>query len=182
LASSTVTAIVDVMPAIANAGLDTVSYNSSLSMNGNIPIVGTGTWSIITGSGNILNSNQANTQVTNLQSGQNILQWTISNGACPASYDDIIIIIKDLLIPSGFSPNGDGVNDNFEINGLGDYTNVKINVFNRWGNLVYDSGDYKNNWNGKNMSGEDLSDDTYFFTLEIPKRSTIKGYVVIKRK
>jgi gliding motility-associated-like protein len=181
-ASSTVSAVVDIMPTIANAGLDTISYNSSLSMSGNVPIVGMGTWSVITGSGNISNSNQSNTQVTNLQSGQNILQWTISNGACPVSYDDVIIVIKDLTIPNGFSPNGDGVNDNFEINGLGDYTNVKINVFNRWGNLVYDSDDYKNNWNGKNMSGEDLSDDTYFYTLEIPKRNTIKGYVVIKRK
>ena len=181
-ASNTVNVIVDVMPTIANAGLDTISYNSSISMSGNVPLVGTGTWSVITGGGNILNNNQANTQVTNLQNGQNILQWTISNGACPASYDDVIIIIKNLIVPNGFSPNGDGVNDNFEINGLEEYSLVKINVFNRWGNLVYDSDDYKNNWNGKNMSGEDLSDDTYFFTLEIPNKNNIKGYVVIKRK
>ncbi|HTA61522.1 MAG TPA: gliding motility-associated C-terminal domain-containing protein, partial [Bacteroidia bacterium] len=180
--SNTINVVVDAMPTIANAGPDAISYNSSLVMSGNVPLVGTGVWSVVTGSGSFLNNNQANAQVTNLQSGQNVLQWTISNGACPASYDDVIIIIKDLIIPNGFSPNGDGTNDAFEINGLEEYTNVKINVFNRWGNLVYDSGDYKNNWNGKNMSGEDLSDDTYFFTLQIPNKNTVKGYVVLKRK
>jgi gliding motility-associated-like protein len=182
LATNTISVSVDAMPTIANAGLDTTLYNSSLIMNGNIPLVGTGVWSIITGSGSIINSTQANTQVNNLPNGETVLQWTISNGACPASYDEVIVVVKNLVVPNGFSPNGDGVNDNFEVVGLEEYTNVKINVFNRWGNLVYDSGDYKNNWNGKNMSGEDLSDDTYFFTLEIPNKDAIKGYVVLKRK
>ena len=180
--TDTLTASVDAIPTIANAGTDTILYASSLSLNGNIALVGTGTWSVISGSGTILNNTNANSQVTNLQSGQTILQWTISNGVCPASFDDVVITIKDLLIPNGFSPNGDGVNDNFEIKGLEEYNNVKINVFNRWGNLVFDNSDYKNNWNGKNTSGEDLSDDTYFFTLEIPNRSHLKGYVILKRK
>ncbi len=173
---------VDVLPTVANAGRDTSIYASSLSLNGNVALVGTGSWSVISGSGNIINNTSANTQITNLQSGQTILQWAISNGACPISFDDIAITIKDLLIPNGFSPNGDGVNDNFEIKGLEEYSNVKINVFNRWGNLVYDNGDYKNNWNGKNLSGEDLSDDTYFFTLEISSKNKINGYVTLKRK
>ena len=86
------------------------------------------------------------------------------------------------MIPNGFSPNGDGVNDNFEVKGLDEFTGVKLNVFNRWGSTVYENGDYKNNWNGKNLSGEDLSDDTYFFILEIPNKKTYNGYVVLKRK
>jgi gliding motility-associated-like protein len=180
--TDTVKVNVDIIPTLANAGRDTVIYATSISLNGNTPLVGSGSWSVITGNGTILNSTNANTQITSLQSGQTILQWTISNGACPASFDEIIVFVKDLLIPNGFSPNGDGVNDNFEIKGLEEYSNVKMNVFNRWGNLVYDTGDYKNNWNGKNMSGEDLSDDTYFFTVEISSKNKINGYVTLKRK
>ena len=110
------------------------------------------------------------------------MQWTISNGACPASYDQIIVDVKELVIPNGYSPNGDGTNDNFEVIGLTYFSNVKLNVFNRWGNLVYESSDYKNDWNGKNALGEDLSDDTYYYTLEIPGTKTYKGFVVLKRK
>ena len=180
--SNTVAIYVDNIPSTANAGKDTTIYDSFISLNGNIPLIGTGAWSVISGSGSFINSTSANTQVTNLQVGQNILQWTISNGACPVSYDDVTIIVKDFMVPNGFSPNNDGVNDYFEINGLDAYTNVKLQVFNRWGNLVYESDDYKNNWNGKNKSGEDVSDDTYFFTLEIQNKNSVKGYVVLKRK
>lgn len=85
-------------------------------------------------------------------------------------------------MPNGFSPNGDGMNDNFEIPGLTQYGNVKLEILNRWGNLVYQNSSYKNDWGGKNSGGEDLTDDTYFYTLEIPDKKTFKGYVVLKRK
>jgi gliding motility-associated-like protein len=170
------------MPTTAYAGKDTTIYNSSIYLTGNIPLIGTGTWSDISGGVSFANNSTANTQVTNLQAGQNVLKWAISNGACPVSYDDVIITVKSFVIPNGFSPNNDGLNDYFEINGLDEYSNTKLQVFNRWGNLVYESGDYKNNWGGKNMSGEDLSDDTYFYTLEISSKNTMKGYLVLKRK
>jgi gliding motility-associated-like protein len=170
------------MPTIAHAGMDTTIYNSFISLTGNVPLIGSGIWSVISGSGTFVNGNSASTEVNNLQTGQNVLQWTITNGACPTSFDDITITVKALIIPNGFSPNGDGVNDYFEITGIGEYNNVKLNVFNRWGNQIYESTDYKNDWNGKNMSGENLSDDTYFYTLEIPNKNTFKGYVILKRK
>ena len=169
-------------PTLAYAGRDTVIYTSTLFLNGNIALVGMGTWSVISGSGNFSNNNTASVVVSNLQVGQNVLQWAISNGTCPVSSDDIIVTVKDLMVPNGFSPNGDRVNDNFEINGLDEYNQVTLHVLNRWGNMVYESSDYKNNWNGKNMSGEDLSDDTYYFTLKIDSKNTVKGYVVLKRK
>ncbi len=181
-ATNTIAVSVDSMPTIAHAGIDTTIYNSSISLNGNVPLIGSGIWSVFSGSGTFVNNNSANTQVSNLQTGQNILQWTISNGACPVSFDDVIITVEALIIPNGFSPNGDATNDYFEIRGLEDYNNVKLNVFNRWGNEVYESTDYKNDWSGKNMSGENLSDDTYFYTLEIPNKNTFKGFVVLKRK
>jgi hypothetical protein len=54
-----------------------------------------------------------------------------------------------------------------------------VSIFNRWGNLVYDSGDYKNDFKGISNSGEELADDTYYYILEI-RNKIYKGYFVIK--
>jgi len=69
-----------------------------------------------------------------------------------------------IILPDGFSPNGDGINDEFvivhPIN-----TKVELEVYSRSGNLVYESTDYKNDWDGKgsgNFFGRDLIDGTYF--------------------
>ncbi len=180
--SDTVNILVYSNPTIANAGSDMTQYSISANMNGNTPVTGTGSWAVISGSGTFANSANPTTQVTNLQFGQNIIRWTISNGVCPASFDDVIITINELSIPNGFSPNSDGANDNFEIPGITQFTNVKLEVFNRWGNLVYESTDYKNDWSGKNATAEELTDDTYYFTLQIPNQKTYKGFVVLKRK
>ena len=57
-----------------------------------------------------------------------------------------------------------------------------MQVFDKWGDLVFEQTNYKNDWSGKNSVGEDLTDDTYYFTLEITGKKTYKGYIVLKRK
>ena len=55
-----------------------------------------------------------------------------------------------VFIPEGFSPNGDGVNDVFYIKGLKNYPKAKLTIFNRWGQIVYESPlGYQNDWNGE---------------------------------
>lgn len=169
-------------PTTANAGPDVTIFGTSTNLNANTPVIGTGSWSLVSGSGIFANSTNPSTQVSGLSFGDNIFGWTISNGVCPNSYDEVIIHVNDLMVPNGFSPNGDHVNDNFEIQGIDLFNNVKLEVFNRWGNLVYENSSYKNDWDGKNLSGEDLTDDTYYFTLTITSSKTYKGFVVLKRK
>jgi gliding motility-associated-like protein len=139
-------------------------------------------WSLTSGSASFVNVSDPITIVSNLQSGANILTWTISNGVCPTTSDSITIYIDEVKIPNGFSPNGDNINDNYEIPGLWQYTNVEFNVFNRWGNLVYSNPDYSNNWDGKNINGDILSDDTYYFTLKLSDENIVTGYLVLKRE
>jgi gliding motility-associated-like protein len=74
------------------------------------------------------------------------------------------------FIPQGFSPNGDGVNDAFKINGLKDTELNELIIFNRWGGVVYASEDYKNDWIGQSNqgivaigAGQGLPDGTYFY-------------------
>ena len=76
------------------------------------------------------------------------------------------VFCDELVIYSGFSPNGDGVNDNFVIQGLDKYPNNHLIIFNRWGNQVYGSSHYKNDWGGT-FDGKELPDGTYFYILEL---------------
>jgi gliding motility-associated-like protein len=98
-------------------------------------------------------------------------------------------VVKDLIlnIPEGFSPNNDGVHDFFVIiKPLN--TTIDLEVFNRWGNVVFSSNNYNNDWNGKgtgNFAGQDLVDGGYYYTLRAVddkgKVQVFKGFVIIQR-
>ncbi len=180
--TDTVRVLVSPLPTYANAGFDASVSSSTITLSANTPTIGNGTWSLVSGSGTFTSVISPNTNVSGLGFGDNVFGWTISNGICPDSYDEVIIHVNDLVVPNGFSPNGDFVNDVFEIPGIDIAGSAKLEVFNRWGNLVYENDDYKNNWAGKNLAGEDLTDDTYYYTLVIAKTKVYKGFLVLKRK
>ncbi len=104
------------------------------------------------------------------------------NGSCSSISN--IIIIKDCLpppitIPNVFTPNGDGKNDVFRIDSLSHYPGSKLEIYNRWGNLIYESSDYQNNWNGvSQQSNKKCSDGVYFYILNLgTKKNSYKGFV-----
>ena len=113
----------------------------------------------------------------------------------PAYYceDDIIteqfeveVYHKDLFIPSGFSPNGDGVNDTWRIRGIEGYPNNYIRIFNMWGNRVYHKHGYRNEWRGENQlqlyyGDGKLPESTYFYLVDLGDGSKpLTGFVYIK--
>jgi gliding motility-associated-like protein len=72
-----------------------------------------------------------------------------------------------LSIPNAFSPNGDGFNDLWIIEGLELYTNVKLRIFDRWGTRVYYSGNAADEpWNGT-LSGRKLPIDSYHYIIDL---------------
>ena len=73
----------------------------------------------------------------------------------------------DVVIAGGFSPNRDGIDDKFIILRPGG-TTIKLQIFNRWGNVVYQNNNYQNDWDGKgvgNLLGQDLPAGTYYYTV-----------------
>jgi mucin-2 len=65
-----------------------------------------------------------------------------------------LTVCNDIIIPDGFSPNGDGINDDFEIaNLVNAYPNYSIEIYNRYGNLIYTANRTKPNWNGTSSEG-----------------------------
>lgn len=88
-------------------------------------------------------------------------------------------IIGNIRIPNVITPNGDGKNDVFRIQGIERYPKNTLAIFNRWGNEVYRSATaYKNNWNGNG-----LSEGTYYYVLKIiskeNKEEAFTGWVTI---
>ncbi len=114
--------------------------------------------------------------------------WEASDGkeyVLVPAYVKITITQQEVFIPEGFSPNGDGVNDNFVIKGADKYI-IKLKVFNRWGNLVYESNYYQNDWQGNSNVGVSLSkklpDGTYYYIIDLQNGEKPKlGYITIKR-
>lgn len=75
---------------------------------------------------------------------------------------DVEVIACQIIIPNIFTPNGDGSNDFLVFENLDYYPDNKLVVYNRWGKVVYEKNGYQNDWDGDNYS-----DGTYFFLLEL---------------
>ncbi|MDD4712277.1 MAG: gliding motility-associated C-terminal domain-containing protein [Bacteroidales bacterium] len=103
------------------------------------------------------------------------------SGSTITNDDPTIVKIKsDFFIPNVFTPNGDGINDYFEIVGLSAFSNAQLTIFNRWGNVVYYNSAYSNNWDGSGLNG-----GTYYYLLVLKKESeverTFNGWVLVKK-
>jgi gliding motility-associated-like protein len=180
--SSNVTIHVDLAPDSAFAGNDISTDVPFVQLAANTPAVGYGRWLVISGAGDFSAEANASSAITGLETGQNILQWEISNGSCPSKKDEIIITLNPLHIPNAFSPNSDNKNDVFEVPGLEYYPSVNFKVFNKWGSIVYSNDNYKNEWTGRNRENEALIDDTYYYILEVSPEMKYSGFVLIKSK
>ncbi len=82
--------IINNEPSEAFAGHDRPVCVDTVALSGSVPVYGVGTWTLLSGSGNIVDSSQTNTIVTNLAVGQNRFRWTIDNNGC-TSYSDVEI-------------------------------------------------------------------------------------------
>lgn len=111
-----------------------------------------------------------------------VFTYQICNSlGCDTATVFVTVQCLELEIFDGFSPNGDGINDFFKINGLQKYPDHKLLVFNRWGNKVFEATDYQNNWEGT-WNGKDLPDGTYFYYLELGDgEESRSGFVQINR-
>ena len=81
-------------------------------------------------------------------------------------------------LPNAFTPNGDGANDLYTpFPGWRFVQSVDMQIFNRWGNLVFQTTDPNINWNGANEKGNELSEGTYFFVCKVYE-SRVGGVVL----
>ncbi|MNK14855.1 hypothetical protein D3C87_329860 [compost metagenome] len=83
------------------------------------------------------------------------------------------------IIPKGISPNGDGMNDTFNLSAF----NVKhLGIFNRYGQDVFSYENYTNQWYGQGSNGDELPSGTYYYVIEGIAGEHTTGWVYINRK
>lgn len=112
-----------------------------------------------------------------------------SIGNCFSNSVPVTVLINEcdtlqLEIPTAFTPNFDGVNDTWEIPGLKEiYPNNRVLVYNRWGNLIFESEGYDTPWDGT-YNGEPLPVGSYFFIIDFNDgvKEQERGTVTIVKK
>lgn len=109
---------------------------------------------------------------------------TGDNGICTITDEVTVIVTSSLEIPNTFSPNGDGTNDTWEILGIESYPNCNVQVYTRWGQLVFQSTGYSvsKRWNGTSIRGRELAPSAYYYVIDLRSDDfpdPIKGTVSI---
>jgi gliding motility-associated-like protein len=156
---------------------DTVRLKSTItgSFNNNVIIQ----WSPTTG--------LSNPTIGRPLASPNATQTYVLSAIAPLSgcknQDTIVVIVKTkIVIPQGFTPNDDSVNDAWVLEGIEDYPDSEVSIFNRWGAEIFNTKNYQNNpFNGK--KGNDfLPMGTYFYVIKTGDTvPTQTGYLTLVR-
>jgi gliding motility-associated-like protein len=77
-----------------------------------------------------------------------------------------IKVLINIRIPNAFSPNGDGVNDLWNVAGLLSYPEADVLIFNRYGSIIYQSKGYQEPWDGK-YQGNTIPRGTYYYSIDL---------------
>lgn len=168
-------------PAPVSAGADTtIIKGATIILNGTG--AGSALWSPASGlNGDTLFNPSATPTITTTY----VLAVTDSNGC--VNSDTVQITVKSGefsgIIANLISPNGDGINDTWYIQGIENFPGNEIIIYNIYGNEVYRQAGYTNNWKG-DYKGSLLPDGTYFYVLKFDSVDTVfKGSLdILKNK
>ena len=103
----------------------------------------------------------------------------MGKGGCERSDAVFVKLLKFPTIPNTFTPNGDGINDQWRIDYLNSYPDCRVQIFTRAGNLIFESRGYNKPWDGT-FKGKPMPFDTYYYIIEPGNgRDPLTGYVTI---
>ncbi len=120
--------------------------------------------------------------------GNDLIQYVTCSDECASVCDTATINITvipadEIVLPGGITPNGDGYNDTWIVEGIEKYPSNRLFILNRWGDVVYESAPYQNEWVGQSnrgpvIVGNVLTDGTYFYNLQLePNGVVYKGFI-----
>ncbi len=176
-----------VEPITARAADMVLRHKFTTDLFGSSPSIGTGSWSVVAGSGTFAFPFSPNTEVNNMSRGINTFRWTVSHLNCPLVYGEVDVEVEDIFRPNAFSPNGDGINDFLKFSGLDNSLRNELTIFNRQGNIIFRAVNYQvagsgqELWEGRDLSGNPVVADTYYYTLIVDDVNKYQGFIVLKR-
>ncbi|AMM53015.1 hypothetical protein TH61_16490 [Rufibacter sp. DG15C] len=165
---------VTVSNAVADAGPDaTIIEGQAATLRGSGGA--TYLWTPATG----LSSNTAaNPAASPIVTTTYTLQVTDANG-CTDTDEVTVNVIGGLKIVNTFSPNGDGINETWDLGNVSNFPEISIEIFNRWGQRIYTSKGYATPWDGT-YNGKALPVDTYYYIIRLNQdENPLKGSVTI---
>ena len=134
---------------------------------------------------NINNSNSIMASFVPEQTKQ-VAYLTVANeymGMCPVTDSAAIVIDLGIFIPNVFTPNNDGDHDTWELQNINAfYPNVSVDVYSKWGTLVFSSSGYPSAWDGS-RNGKEVPAATYYYVIDLKKPGfkPVAGSVTIIR-
>jgi gliding motility-associated-like protein len=101
---------------------------------------------------------------------------------CPASAMFTLSTDVETIEPvDAFTPNGDGVNETWNINNIDKFPSCTVKIFNQWGNLVYESTGYDEPWDGTN-NGKQMSSSVYYYIIDLKNgENPVTGSITLLR-
>jgi gliding motility-associated-like protein len=102
--------------------------------------------------------------------------FTVVDACNQTVQTSILSYVCNTVIPDIFTPNGDDLNETFTITGIEFFPGSSVLIFDRWGGLVHESADYKNDWNGG-----DAPDGVYYYIFNRSDGESFAGYVHLAR-
>jgi gliding motility-associated-like protein len=167
------------------------SFDVSLNDTGDvatITIIDSTNYGTITDNGNGNFTYISNSQNT----ATDTLIYVICDANCGTVCDTAMVLLyiqvqEDIVISTGLSPNGDGINDTWIITGIENYPENNVVIINRWGDVIYRAAAYNNEWEGQTnegmvLMGDRVVDGTYFYILRLsPDAEPVQGYIELRR-
>lgn len=110
-----------------------------------------------------------------------IILTVINPAGCSDSTSLLLQVAESIVFPDGISPNGDGLNDTWRIDLIEEFPESVVEIYNRWGQLVFRSIGYTDQWDGT-FEGKDLPVGTYYFVINLGKDlPQYKGPITLMR-
>lgn len=178
-------------PPIANAGRD---ITQELPVK-DLTLKGTGTdndgqitayeWVQVSGPSEIslTQDNTGDLYLANLVQGSYVFELTVTDNDTLTNKDQVTVTLFDgpiaQNIPRYFTPNNDGVNDTWIWSNIELYENSRLVIFNRFGQKIFETDSYQNNWNGM-VDGKPLQEDAYYYSIRL-RNADVNGAVRIVR-
>lgn len=168
--------------------------DSSLCPGETLNLQGSGGVSYVWNGPQGFTSNAQDTSIVDIEFSQGgwYLLTVIDANGCPG-YDSTFVEVSYnancLFIPNLVTADHDGHNDQWVINGIENYENAIVQIFNRWGNLIYESSPYLNDWEGVPNKGASLDGNsdrvpvgTYFYIIDLQTegQEPFKGYLEVQ--
>lgn len=100
----------------------------------------------------------------------NVCLTIVSPDNCVDSVCKTLEVEEGMIVPNVFTPNGDGFNDDYDVRCSG-MTHFYLQIYNRWGVLMFESNSPTVRWDGKTLSGELASEGTYYYILDAQSES-----------